>query len=221
VVRVLLWMTRPTAQEASSVAAQLIAETAWAALTERDRCALALSGGRSPLPMFEALAMADLPWDRISVYQVDERVAPAGHADRNLTALADRLPAGIDLRPMPVEGADLETAADAYARGLPERFDLVHLGIGDDGHTASLVPDDPVLAVRDRDVAITGAYRGRRRMTLTFPVLSRAGLVLWLALGVRKRPMLIRLRHGDPTIPATHIRSARQVVVCDEAAAPQ
>ncbi len=214
-------MTRPTAQEASSAAAQLVAETARTAVLERGRCALALSGGPSPLPMFEALACADLPWDRISVYQVDERVAPEGHADRNLTALAERLPAGIDLHPMPVDASDLEAAAEAYARALPERFDLVHLGIGDDGHTASLVPGDPVLAVRDRDVAITGTYRGRRRMTMTYPVLDRVGLVLWLALGAPKRPMLGRLRDGDPSIPAAHVRAAEQVVVCDEAAAPR
>lgn len=218
--RVLEWLIRPTPEDVAHAAAALVAETVRAVLAERDRCSLALSGGPSPLLMFESLAATDLPWDRVTVFQVDERIAPLGDPDRNLTALAARLPAAADLRPMPVEATDLEAAAAAYGRSLPERIDLVHLGLGDDGHTASLVPGDPVLTVRDRAIATTGPYRGRRRMTMTLPVLDRAGLVLWLTLGPEKRDMLRRLRDGDRSIPAGHVRAASQVVACDAAAAP-
>lgn len=218
--RVLDWLVRATPEEVAHAAAELVAGTARATVADRGRCTLAMSGGPSPLLMFDALGSADVPWDRVTVYQVDERIAPAGDADRNLTALAARLPDGVDLRPMPVEALDLESAAAAYARSLPDRVDLIHLGLGDDGHTASLVPGDPVLAVRDRRVAITGTYRGRRRMTLTFPVLDAAGMVLWLTLGAQKQPMLRRLRDGDLSIPASHVRARTQVVACDAAAAP-
>ena len=164
--------------------------------------------------------------------QVDERIAPAGHADRNLTHLR-REPAATgstgaaQIHAMPVESADLDEAAARYAQtlvdvaGSPPVLDLVHLGLGPDGHTASLVPGDPVLDVTDADVALTGVYQGRRRMTLTYPALNRARRVLWLVTGEDKAAMLARLRRGDPAIPAGRVRQDHAVVLADRAAAAQ
>ena len=165
--------------------------------------------------MFAALEDEGMPWERTAIYQVDERVAPAGDPDRNLTHLLASLPAGARTRvhPMPVEAHDLDEAAAAYATSLPERFDLVHLGLGADGHTASLVPGDPVLEVADRDVALTGPYRGRPRMTLTYPALARASALLWLVAGKDKAEALRSMLAGDPSIPAGRVaaeRSARR-----------
>ena len=136
------------------------------------------------------------PGQAVGIWQVDERIAPLGHDDRGLTHLIASLPTGaLDrVRPMPVD--DIDPDDDDCARGgrrglrrrsYRERFDLIHLGLGADGHTASLVPGDAVLDVRDRDVAITGAvYQGRRRMTLTFPVLDRARQILWVVAGAER-----------------------------------
>jgi polyphosphate glucokinase len=173
-----------------------------------------VSGGSTPGPMFAALG-GRLPWEKVTIYQVDERVAPDGHPDRNLTLLERSLPGGgvVDVRPMPVTADDLEEAAARYASELPERLDLVHLGLGPDGHTASLVPGDPVLEVRDRDVALTGEYQGRRRMTLTYPALDRARRILWLVPGDDKADALARLRAGDESIPAGRVAAANALVV--------
>jgi 6-phosphogluconolactonase len=191
---------------------------------------MAVSGGQTPWAMLRALAGEDVPWPSVHVMQVDERVAPAGDPDRNLTHLRDSLLSHAPLPPnqihaMPVEAPDLVAAAVAYARtlesvaGTPPVLDLAHLGMGPDGHTASLVPGDPVLAVADRDVALTGIYMGRRRMTLTYPVLNRARRVLWLLTGAEKVPMLPRLMDGDPSIPAGRIRRDAALVLADRAAA--
>lgn len=200
--------------------AGLIAERARSAAAERGAFALAVSGGRTPWVMFAALAREDVPWSEVAIYQVDERIAPDGDPDRNLTHLRQSLPgAGLErLVPMPVTDPDVEAAAAAYAKRLPERLDLVHLGLGDDGHTASLVPGDPVLGVTDRDVALTGEYMGRRRMTLTYPVLERAEEVLWLVTGAEKAGPLARLLAGDESIPAGRVRAARALVLADSAA---
>lgn len=189
-------------------------------IAERGAFALAVSGGRTPWVMFAALAREDVPWSEVAIYQVDERIAPDGDPDRNLTHLRQSLPgAGLErLVPMPVTDPDVEAAAAAYAKRLPERLDLVHLGLGDDGHTASLVPGDPVLGVTDRDVALTGEYMGRRRMTLTYPVLERAEEVLWLVTGAEKAGPLARLLAGDESIPAGRVRAARALVLADSAA---
>ena len=181
---------------------------------------VALSGGHSPWPMYEALGDEDVAWDAVRVLQVDERIAPHGDEDRNLTALERVLPAPAfaRLEPMPVEEDDPEAAAANYAARLPHPLALAHLGLGPDGHTASLVPGDPVLDVADRTVAITGEYQGRRRMTMTYPYLDSAQLVLWLVTGEDKRDALAKLLAGDPSIPAGRIRAVEALVVADTAA---
>jgi len=201
--------------------AQLIAAAAREAVEERDTCAIAVSGGRTPWTMFAAMGDEDVPWDHLGIWQVDERVAPRGHDDRGLTHLLASLPHAAHVHPMPVDGdpQDLESHAAAYAAGLPARFDLIHLGLGDDGHTASLAPGDPVLEVHDRDVALTAEYRGRRRMTLTYPAIDRARSVLFLATGPTKAEPLRRLLARDPAIPAARVRTADQLAVVDPTAA--
>jgi 6-phosphogluconolactonase len=211
-------------------AAAVIAAEARAAVAARGRFVMAVSGGRTPWQMLRALAGEDVPWSGVHVVQVDERIAPAGHPDRNLTHLHDSLIEHAPLRPeqihaMPVEESDLAAAAGRYAQtlreiaGSPPVLDLAHLGLGPDGHTASLVPNDPVLAVTDRNVALTGVYMGRRRMTLTYPVLNRARLVLWVITGSDKAGMLARLRDEDPSIPAGRVSQAHALVLADSGAA--
>ena len=160
--------------------------------------------------------------ERGSDFQVDERVAPEGDPDRNLTHLRQSLGhADPEVIAMPVEGADLEAAAAAYAERLPDQFDLVHLGLGPDGHTASLVPGDPVLEVADRLVAITQPYQGHRRMTLTYPALARAEQIVWLISGEDKREALARLLAGDRSIPAGHVEARHSIILADASAAPE
>jgi 6-phosphogluconolactonase len=217
-------------EAAARAAAGMIAAEARAAVAERGRFVMAVSGGRTPWIMLRALAGEDVPWESVHVLQVDERVAPAGDADRNLTHLRESLLEHTPIRPervhaMPVESADLEDAAKQYASllaeiaGSPPILDLVHLGLGPDGHTASLVPGDAVLSVTGDDVALTGVYQGRRRMTLTYPVLNRARRILWLATGSEKQGMLRRLLDGDLSIPAGRVCRERAVIVADRAAA--
>ena len=211
-------------------AAEFVAAEARAAVAARARFALAVSGGHTPWQMLRALADQQIPWSAVHLFQVDERVAPAGDPDRNLTHIGESLlarvslPAG-HLHAMPVEEQDLGAAAAGYARelaraaGAPPVLDLVHLGLGPDGHTASLVPGDPALAATEETVAVTGVYQGHRRMTLTFAVLDRARCVLWLVTGADKQPMLARLRAGDRSIPAGRVRRDAALVLADAAAA--
>jgi 6-phosphogluconolactonase len=211
-------------------AAALVAAEARAAVAARGRFVFAVSGGHTPWAMLRALAAEEVPWAAVHVVQVDERVAPPGDPDRNLTHLRDSLlahaPLPADhLHAMPVEDPDLPAAAGRYAQtlrevaGSPPVLDLAHLGLGPDGHTASLVPGDPVLDVADADVALAGPYQGRRRMTLTYPLLNRARRVLWLVTGADKAAMLPRLRDGDRTIPAGRVRGEPATVLADRAAA--
>jgi 6-phosphogluconolactonase len=214
----------------AQAAAKAIAADARFAVAARGRFVMAVSGGHTPWIMLRALANEDLPWQSLHIVQVDERVAPAGDPDRNLTHLHESLLDHSPIPPehihgMPVESQDLEAAAKQYAAllseiaGSPAVLDLVHLGLGPDGHTASLVPGDPALNVTASDVAVTGSYQGRRRMTLTYPVIDRARQILWLLTGSEKAGPLIRLRNGDPTIPAGRVSQQRAVIFADRAAA--
>lgn len=211
----------PDAAAAAGRAAGYVAEQARTAVAEHGRFTFAVSGGKTPRAMLAQLVAHDMPWGETALYQVDERVTPAGDPDRNLTYLVASLPAdsGAEIHPMPVEGDDLEAAAAEYAGSLPEAFDLIHLGLGPDGHTASLVPGDPVLEIMDRRVALTGVYQGRSRMTLTYPTLNRARTVLWLVTGEEKADALRRLRAGDTSIPAGRVAAASALVIADAAAA--
>lgn len=220
------------ADSVAQAAAATIASDARAAIAARGRFAFAVSGGHTPWIMLRALAEEDIAWADVHVFQVDERVAPAGHPDRNFTHLRESLLQLAPLRPeqihaMPVESLDLEAAATQYAlalrevAGSPPVLDLVHLGLGPDGHTASLVPGDAVLDVTDRDVALSGVYQGRRRMTLTYPTINRARRVLWVVTGSEKVEMLRRLREGDVSIPAGRVNRVQALLLADEAAAEQ
>lgn len=202
-------------------AAELVREHAAAAIAERGHFAFAVSGGRTPWAVFAELTRTDFPWDRTSIFQVDERVAPPGSEDRNLTHLRAVLPSEAFARvhPMPVEEPDLDVAAARYAALLPDRFDLIHLGLGPDGHTASLVPDDPVLDVVDRDVALAGPYQGRPRMTVTYPTIDRARALLWVVTGAGKVEALRRLRAHDRSIPAGRVAADRALILADASAA--
>jgi 6-phosphogluconolactonase len=220
------------ADSVARAAAAAIAADARVAIAARGRFALAVSGGQTPWIMLRALAGEDVPWAGVHVFQVDERVAPAGDPDRNLVHLQESLLQHAPLRPeqihaMPVEECDLQAAADQYAlvlraiAGSPPMLDLVHLGLGPDGHSASLVPGDAVLDVTDKDVAITGLYQGRRRMTLTYPAINRARRILWVVTGSEKVEMLRRLQEGDLSIPAGRVQRERALLLADRAAAGQ
>jgi 6-phosphogluconolactonase len=217
------------ADAVAKAGAAVLAEAARAAAQTRGGCTLALSGGRTPWVMLRALQHEDVPWQQVKIVQVDERVAPADSPDRNLKHLRESLSStpllADDLYPMPVEESDLAAAAERYARtleglaGAPPTLDLVHLGLGPDGHTASLVPGDPVLEVTDAWVGVTGAYQQHRRMTLTYPVLNRARAVLFVVTGEEKADALLRLSRRDPTIPAGRIENPSVTVLADKAAA--
>lgn len=222
----------PDADAVAHAAARLIAAAARAAVAARGQFTLAVSGGHTPWVMLRHLADESVPWPQVHLFQVDERVAPAGDPDRNLTHLRDsllgRVPLPADhVHAMPVEAPDLPRAARDYAHtleaiaGSPPVLDLVHLGLGPDGHTASLVPGDPVLDVTDADVALTGVYMGRPRMTLTYPVLNRARQILWVVTGAEKAGPLVRLRAGDRSIPAGRVRQDQAIVLADSPAAAQ
>jgi 6-phosphogluconolactonase len=211
-------------------AADVIAEEARVSVAARGRFLLATSGGATPRRMLQLLAKEDVPWPLVHLFQVDERVAPAGNPDRNLTQLLENLVSHVALPPgqlhaMPVDETDLNAAANRYAAtlqevaGKPAALDLVHLGLGTDGHTASLVPGDPALEIADADVAVSILYKGQRRMTLTLPALNCARRVLWVVTGVDKSAILPRLRRGDRSIPAGRVRSDRALVVTDTTSA--
>jgi 6-phosphogluconolactonase len=214
-------------------AAKLIAKEARDSVSVRGKFVMAVSGGKTPWIMLRNLGQEDMPWNSVHVVQVDERIAAPGDPDRNLTHLRESLLASAPLHPeqlhaMPVESCNFESVCTRYAlalekiAGSPPVLDLVHLGLGPDGHTASLVPADPVLEVQDADVALTGTvYQGHRRMTLTYPIINRSRFVLWLFTGEEKSPMLPRLLAGDVSIPAGRVRANRAVILADQAAASE
>ena len=211
-------------------AASLIAEEARNAVALRGRFIFAVSGGKTPWAMLRNLADEDVPWEGVHIFQVDERIAPEGDPDRNLTHLRESLLGIAPISPerihaMEVNTKDLETASANYSdkirqiAGPGAIFDLIHLGLGPDGHTASLIPGDNVLDVTDHDTALTGIYQGRQRMTLTYPVINRARRILWLITGIEKREMLQRLIAGDFSIPAGRVSQENAMVLADGEAA--
>ena len=222
----------PDVDSLAQRAAAIIAADARAAVSARGRFVMAVSGGKSPWLMLADLANEDVPWANVHVFQIDERIAPAGDPDRNYVHLRDSLLQHAPIPPeqiyaMPVESPDVEAAAKQYAHtlegiaGKPPVLDLAHLGLGPDGHTASLIPGDPVLNVTDADVAITGVYQGRRRMTLTYPVINRSRRILWLVSGEDKVSAFPKLRAADPSIPAGRISQSQALLLADREAAGQ
>ena len=221
-----------TSDAVAARAAQIIASDARAAVAVRGRFVMAVSGGRTPWQMLRALANEEMPWANVHVIQVDERIAPAGDKDRNLTHLCESLLSHApipenQIHAMPVEAADLDQACRDYTAllnsicGNPAVIDLTHLGLGPDGHTASLIPGDPVCEVHDAEVALTGLYQNRRRMTLTYPILNRSRHVLWVVTGAEKAPMLPRLLAGDAGIPAGPIAQLNATLLADAPAAAE
>lgn len=198
-------------------------------MSERGRCALAISGGATPWLAFRALSGEDVPWDRVHLFQVDERVAPSGDPERNYSRLKEALIDSIaippaNVHPMPVEEEDLDGGAARYGAilrriaGTPPVLDLVQLGLGEDGHTASLFQGDAALRIVDEDVAVSGLFKGRKRMTLTIPAIDRARCILWVVTGAGKTVALERLRAGDRSIPAGCVRNDRAILLADKAA---
>jgi 6-phosphogluconolactonase len=213
-------VTLPDATAVAVRAAAFVAAQASSAVADGGRFTFAVSGGHTPWAMFAELTKMEVPWAATAIFQVDERVAPDGDADRNLVHLREALgSAPAEVVPMPVNDGDLEAAANDYARRLPGSFSLLHLGLGPDGHTASLVPGDPVLNVTDHLVALTNPYQGHRRMTLTYPGLALAATIVWLVTGEDKRDALKRLLAGDLSIPAGRVQAKRSVIIADAAAA--
>ena len=221
--------TLATADAVASRAAQLIASEARNAVAERGRFVMAVSGGRTPWQMLRALAHEDMPWEKVHVAQVDERIAPEGDKDRNLTHLRESLLSHAQIPEshilaMPVNATDLDQACQDYTAtleslcGSPAQIDLVHLGLGGDGHTASLIPGDPVCNVHDAEVALTGIYQNRRRMTLTYPIINRSRRILWVVTGAEKKPMVPRVISGDPTIPGGPIAQQNAILLADSEA---
>lgn len=221
--------TFQSADEVAKEAANYIADRIRENIARKGFFTMAISGGRTPWEMIKELAKENLPWEKVFLFQVDERVAPDAHPDRNLTQLYkaiedSRLVSRLNIFPMPVTADDLGEACEEYANHIFRltengKLDLVHLGLGTDGHTASLVPGDAVLEVQDKSVAITGdLYQGRHRMTLTYPLLNQAEKILWVVTGAEKAEMLKRLLHKDPTIPAGKIEQHHAIVLTEESA---
>jgi 6-phosphogluconolactonase/glucosamine-6-phosphate isomerase/deaminase len=201
----------PTARAAAEIAARLRD-----AVAARGDASLAVSGGSTGRGLLIALAATDVAWSAVRVWQVDERVAPDGDPDRNAGQL-DVLPGEHLL--MPVTAPDLEQAAADYGAGLPDVFDVVHLGIGPDGHTASWPPGDPVID-RTTPVALSAPYRGRVRMTLTPPVVDAARARVVLVAGADKAAAVAGWLDGtDPMLPIARVTPVDTVVVLDPAAA--
>ena len=218
------------AEAVAKMAATFIANEARAAIRERGSFVVAISGGKTPWIMLRHLADEKVEWDKVHLFQVDERIAPAGSPDRNWTHLQESLLSkavtkSAHLHPMPVEDSNLEAGASCYAvllhdlTGTPPVFDLVHLGLGPDGHTASLIPHDPVLKVIDRDVALTGLYQGHQRMTLTYPVINRSRKILWVVTGKEKQTALQQLLNKDKSIPGGSIIQTNATILADQDAA--
>ena len=209
---------------AADDAAAWLAARAVAAIERQGRFVWAVSGGSTPAQFLDVLATHDrVDWSVVHLFQVDERIAASGSDDRNDTMIrtrfVDRVPA-VQYHPMPVEAADLGSALVDHLSdlerlsGRPARLDVVQLGLGDDGHTASLVPGDAVLDATD-DLAVTAEYKGTRRVTMTAPLLNRAAERLFLVTGANKDDALGRLAERDPSIPGSLITADAAILVTD------
>lgn len=199
----------------SAAAAAWMARRVRDSVRRRGEALIAVSGGSTAPPLFTALLQHDVPWDRVTIWQVDERVAPEGDPERNaiqLTAVPGRL------RLMPVTAKDLRAAARRYGAGLPQRFDLVHLGLGDDGHTASWPPGHPVVD-SERPCEAIGEFNGFERMTLTPRVVNAARSRLMLTLGASKAEMVERWMLRDPSLPVDRVRRSGTIAFLDPDAA--
>ena len=216
----------PDARQLSRAAAELIVDDCQGVLAKRaGNYTLGLSGGKTPPLMFDALVGLSVPWSRVHVFQVDERVAPSCSKDRNFTQLREHLLARVEIpdeniHPMPVESEDVELACRRYEEAIHRVTnggppDLLQLGLGDDGHTASLAPGDPILDVSDRDVWHVERFNGLPRMSMTLPIINRAERLVWLATGSARADMCRRLVHGDPTIPAGLVSQDNVVLFVD------
>jgi len=217
----------------AKAAAGVIAAAARDAVAQRGVFTLAVSGGKTPWAMLKDLASEEVPWSQVHVFQIDERIAPEGDPDRNLTHLHESLLGNApipkeNIHAMPVNAADPAEGAKDYENtlrelcGNPPTLDMAHLGLGPDGHTASLVPNDAVLEVTDRDVALTDPvhlYQERRRMTLTYPMINRSRQIMWLATGSAKIPMIVKLKAADHSIPGGRINQENALLLTDSAAA--
>ncbi len=219
----------PSGDHVARAAARVFVDLAADAIERRGTFVWAVSGGSTPRRFLDQLAKSDrIDWPRIQLFQVDERVAPDGTETRNDTMirehLADLSPIG-NYAPMPVVTDDLPREASAYqvaieeAAGQPAVLDLVQLGLGADGHTASLVPDDSSLDTVDRDIDLTGPYAGARRMTMTYPLINRARHRLWIVTGAAKRSVLTQMIGRDPTLPASQVTTVETTLITDAFAA--
>jgi len=220
----------PDAEAVAQKAARIITELAQERARLTGKFLFAVSGGSTPWKVLRQLAeTAALPWEAVELFQVDERIAPAGDAQRNLTRIEENLLnhsalTQKQIHAMPVEQTDLESAADSYAQqlvefcGNPTQLDLIHLGLGEDGHTASLLPGDPARKSQ-APIAVTNEYQGLRRMTMTYPTLNAARHRLWIVTGTNKQPMLERLYRGDDSIPAGRVERSNAIILADQNAA--
>ncbi|WP_448599217.1 6-phosphogluconolactonase [Thermoleptolyngbya sp.] len=206
----------------------LILERAEAAIAQRGTFSIALSGGSTPKPLYEAIAQQSLPWDKIQVFWGDERYVPPDHPDSNegmaRRAWLDKVPIpAANIHPMDTTPADPAAAADLHEQHLQHVFqlapgdfpalDVVLLGIGDDGHTASLFPHTDALKVGDRLITV-GHKDGQPRITFTAPLINHARCVIFLVAGANKRPALTQIfaPQGDAdTYPARLIQPAGEL----------
>jgi 6-phosphogluconolactonase/glucosamine-6-phosphate isomerase/deaminase len=205
-------------EDAAGWAARSIARRLVGAVRKSGRASLAVSGGSTAPPMLAAMAACDVPWDVVDVWQVDERVAPDGDRDRNANQLT-ALPGRHHL--MPVTARDLRRAAARYAATLPERLDVVHLGMGPDGHTASWPPGDAVVD-SERAVDLCGEFNGRVRMTLTPRAVNATRSRVVLVTGTDKASVVAAWLADHPLgsrLPIGRVRRSDTVVVLDPDAA--
>jgi 6-phosphogluconolactonase len=210
----------------SRQAANYVAQTLAAAATARGQCSIALSGGSTPRRTFELLAAPPLrdqvPWEATHVFWGDERFVPLDDPDSNYRLarerLLDRVPVPErQVYPVPTDAGSAVAAAAQYERTLRgvfelevedvPRLDLIMLGLGADGHTASLFPDSPALDETRRLVVPNGAdYVPHERITFTFPVLNAARAVFFLVAGADKAPKVAAALGGDASVPAARVQ---------------